>query len=631
MAVNKSFVIKNGLEVNTQLILADANTNKVGIGSTAPRFELDVAGGIGATDSYVSGISTVFSEFNVGTDGSVLTVLGVGGSVGVGTAIPEYLLDVRSPVSTGQTALYVQGDVKVTGDLFVDDITFDQADINNLNVTGIATISQLGVTNSTSTTNLTVTGISTFDDYIDINDNADISGTLNVGGATTLTGYVDINNSLDVSVDVNVGGLTTLGGYVDINDNVDISADLNVVGIATIATVDINAGDINVSNIESTNLNVTGIATIATVDINAGDIEVTNVDTANLNVTGIATIATISVVGAELTNLNVTGVTTLGTVQVSSGIVTATSGIVTYYGDGSQLLGVIGGIGDGTVTPVKLSTGGPFWNSSGDVLVSGIATISNASGTVTIGIGTTALLVEGNARVTGILSVGQGTVTINGNTNQIVVGTGVTIYGNTGIISATTINATNFVGNGSGLTGAGSTVADDTTTNSTFYPLFTSTTSGTVTASKVSTTKLSFNPSTGTLNATNFVGNGSGLTGAGSTVADDTTTNSTFYPLFTSTTSGTVTASKVSTTKLSFNPSTGTLSATAFNGPLGGNSTTATALQTARSINGVSFNGSADITVNPTSGAFSNGQGAKTIQSGGSASGGSSGDIYYIY
>ena len=287
--------------------------------------------------------------------------------------------------------------------------------------------------------------------------------------------------------------------------------------------------------------------------------------------------------------------------------------------------------GDGTVTPVKLSTGGPSWNTSGDVLVSGITTISNASGTVTIGIGTTALLVEGNARVTGILSVGQGTVTIDGTNNQIVVGTGVTIYGNTGIISATTINATNFVGNGSGLTGAGSTVADDTTTNSTFYPLFTSTTSGTVTASKVSTTKLSFNPSTGTLNATNFVGNGSGLTGAGSTVADDTTTNSTFYPLFTSTTSGTVTASKVSTTKLSFNPSTGTLSATAFNGPLGGNSTTATALQTARSINGVSFNGSADITVNPTSGAFSNGQGAKTIQSGGSASGGSSGDIYYIY
>lgn len=39
-------------------------------------------------------------------------------------------------------------------------------------------------------------------------------------------------------------------------------------------------------------------------------------------------------------NANITGVTTLGTVQISSGIVTASSGIVTYYGDGSKLQGV---------------------------------------------------------------------------------------------------------------------------------------------------------------------------------------------------------------------------------------------------------------------------------------------------
>ena len=135
----------------------------------------------------------------------------------------------------------------------------------------------------------------------------------------------------------------------------------------------------------------------------------------------------------------------------------------------------------------------------------------------------------------------------------------------------------------------------------------------------------------GVITATSFVGNGSGLTGAGSTVADDTSTNSTFYPLFTLTTSGTVTASKVSTTKLSFNPSTGALTATSLVGALTGNSSTATTLQTARTINGVSFNGSADIAVNPTTVAFSNGQGAKVIQSGGTASGGASGDIYYIY
>jgi hypothetical protein len=38
--------------------------------------------------------------------------------------------------------------------------------------------------------------------------------------------------------------------------------------------------------------------------------------------------------------LNVTGINTLGNVRISSGIITAVSGIVTYYGDGSQLTGV---------------------------------------------------------------------------------------------------------------------------------------------------------------------------------------------------------------------------------------------------------------------------------------------------
>ncbi len=203
---------------------------------------------------------------------------------------------------------------------------------------------------------------------------------------------------------------------------------------------------------------------------------------------------------------------------------------------------------------------------------------------------------------------------------------------NIGVITATTINATTFVGSGSGLTGAGSTVFINNATNQEFFPLFTETTSGTITASGISTTKLKFNPSTGTVTATAFIGSGSGLTGAGSTVSDDTSTNATFYPVLTQTTTGTITSSKVSTTKLTFNPSTGTVTATTFSGALTGNASgSAPTLTTGRNINDTSFNGSANIVVNPTSGAYSNGQGAKTIQSGGSASGGSSGDIFYIY
>lgn len=167
---------------------------------------------------------------------------------------------------------------------------------------------------------------------------------------------------------------------------------------------------------------------------------------------------------------------------------------LTFFG---TLLGTalpLNTIADGSVTPVKLSTGGPSWNTGGDVVITGT--------------GTTALLVNGNARVTGILTVGTGSVTINGTTNQINVGTGLTL--NSGGINAGVITATSFVGNGSGLTGAGSTVADDTTTNQTFYPVFTQQTSGTVTASKVSTSKLTFNPSTGTVTATTFSGSLSG-------------------------------------------------------------------------------------------------------------------------
>ena len=49
-----------------------------------------------------------------------------------------------------------------------------------------------------------------------------------------------------------------------------------------------------------------------------------------------------------------------------------------------------------------------------------------------------------------------------------------------------------------------------------------------------------------------------------SSVTDDTSTNATRYPVFVDVTSGTPTATNVSSTKLTFNPSSGTLSATIF-------------------------------------------------------------------
>ena len=78
--------------------------------------------------------------------------------------------------------------------------------------------------------------------------------------------------------------------------------------------------------------------------------------------------------------------------------------------------------------------GESYWASTS----AGIHTLSN------VGVGTTAksdfkLFVEGNAKITGILTVGNQSVTIDGTNNTVNVGSGVTINGNTGIISATAI------------------------------------------------------------------------------------------------------------------------------------------------------------------------------------------------
>lgn len=276
MSVNKAFVIKNSLEVNQKLILADAITGKVGIGTSQPGYLLDVAGGIGVTDVYVKnnfytvGVGTFITKLNVGSGGTTLT--GVGGSVGVGTAAPAYLLDVRSPVSTGATALYVYGDARVTGNL----------DIGNNVTLGSLSLTNITVSSQETTLNSNVTGVSTI-------------------------------------VTLGVTGISTTRNFI-------------VTGVSTIAT-----------------LGVTGLTT-----------------TQNLNVTGIATIATLGVTGTSTArNLQVSGVSTLGTLQVSSGIVTATAGVVTYYGDGSKLTGVIA------------SGGGSIGIQSGGVTVgTGITTVN---------------------------------------------------------------------------------------------------------------------------------------------------------------------------------------------------------------------------------------------------------------
>jgi hypothetical protein len=164
---------------------------------------------------------------------------------------------------------------------------------------------------------------------------------------------------------------------------------------------------------------------------------------------------------------------------------------------------------------------------------------------------------------------------------------------------------------------AGATTTADETTNAEEQIYFGDITSGAVTAVHHDT-GLTYNPSTGTLTSAVFSGAGTSLTGtaASLSIGGNAATATSATSATTATTATNVTVADESTdtscnilyvtsatgnlppktgTNLTFNSSNGTLNATTFNGALNGNANTATSLETARNIGGVSFDGSANI------------------------------------
>ena len=170
-AINKKFAIEKGLEVGSETLVADADTNKVAIGKTFAQYGLDVAStsnfdgvvavgniGVGSTQPAYAGdfrgdvrfADKVFdSNVGAGSTGQVLISVGSGISwssgadiksdasgatysvqhkgesgkfagsdqlyyyapqdrVGIGTSIPEYLLQVKRPVGSGSSNGFVQ-------------------------------------------------------------------------------------------------------------------------------------------------------------------------------------------------------------------------------------------------------------------------------------------------------------------------------------------------------------------------------------------------------------------------------------------------------------------------------------------------------------------------------------------
>ena len=369
MAVNKNFVVKNGLEVSTDLILADATTNRVGIGSTIPDYTLQVIGGIGGTSLHVSGFTTSLTALHVGSSGTVFTALGVGGSVGVGTALPAFLLDVVSPVSTGQTALYVKGDARITGDLHVDDFTVDDITIDQLNVTGLSTFAG----NIFVGTGATVG----FGSTVFFRDNAKIE----LGDGDDLKIYHDGSNSYiqdvgtgNLYVDAsnltirNAAGSETQASFVQdgavslYHDNAKkfetTASGVIVTGMTTVTGISSFQGNVHITgSLEvaqdltfNTNVNIIGIATLGTLDttnfgtIGAGLTVVGNgVTSTTLNVTGVSTFAGV----LDANDTTQSSSSTTGAAKFAGGVGVAKN---LYVGGGQVTAGIL------TVTDLRVGT-----------------------------------------------------------------------------------------------------------------------------------------------------------------------------------------------------------------------------------------------------------------------------------
>ena len=268
MAVNKNFVVKNGLEVDTNTLFVDSANNRVAIGTTVPTTTLDVRGKI-LSDSQV--------ESWVGKFVGIVTA----GAVGVTT------MTATDAVVTGFS-------------------TLGKANATSLNVTtGFSTVQSLTATDLTVSIGATVT------------KDLSVGAAATVGSALTVTGGAKIaldsrfEKALEIGEDLNVGGATTISGPAILSSDLNVSGAstvggaLTVTGNATFAgNVDIT-GDLSYDEMNARNLNISGIATLGFAT--AGNAYVAGITTSSLLHVGMGA-TMIKVIGIPTTRVGINSV-----------------------------------------------------------------------------------------------------------------------------------------------------------------------------------------------------------------------------------------------------------------------------------------------------------------------------------
>ena len=206
MAIQKNFVVKNGIEVNDNLIFADKDQNTVGIGTTTTPEKLQVNGGIGATSLVLSGVGTIptlkSTTANINTGninvGVVTSITGTGltyttGNFGTLNATTGNIVTGFVTTISGTTATYTNGYFTTlnSGTILVDDLFAVNGITTNGTVTNLTgTAATIGTVQIAAGIVTSSSGIVTYygdGSYLNLSGN--VSTGIGIGTTGGLVGY----------------------------------------------------------------------------------------------------------------------------------------------------------------------------------------------------------------------------------------------------------------------------------------------------------------------------------------------------------------------------------------------------------------------------------------------------------
>ena len=406
MAINKNFVIKNGVQVATDLIVGDSDSKRVGIGTTIAGYTLHVGatniggrGGIGATDLVITGVGSV-TNLNVTGLSTFANDVSVSGMVSA------------QALSIGTTEVIDRG-LRLSGIASLDAVT-------------TATIEEAIRVGPNSFSDLKVSGISTFVGIATFATGLNVVSGVSTFGAPLRIGFAGTTDHAGVALGATVGFGTSAffqdGAAIYFGDD----SDLKIFHDSSNSFIqDLGTGNLYVDSNSLQIRNATGTETQATFTENGAvslfydNGNVVQTTPQGINVSGVTT----------SNRLNISGVSTF--TSIGSNLIPDTDGSRNIGAAGSEWQDLfidgtakidaleadtakIGDLTDNRV--VIVGTSGEL-EDDGNFTFDG--STLNVTGAITAGAGASVHSSTGNAAFAGIVTTG----------GALIVGAGATISG----------------------------------------------------------------------------------------------------------------------------------------------------------------------------------------------------------